>query len=45
MLDDLRLQKHLTGSYLVEADLVFIELLIWIEIPHFEIFKGLIGLL
>jgi hypothetical protein len=36
MLDDLRLQKHLIGSYLVEADLVIIELLlIWIEIPHF----------
>lgn len=45
MLDYLRLQIHLIGSYLVEADLVVIELLIWIEIPHFEIFKGLIGLL
>lgn len=45
MLDDLRLQKHFIGSYLVEADLVVIELLIWIEIPHFEILKGLIGLL
>ena len=45
MLDDLRLQKNLIGSYLVEADLVVIELLIWIEIPHFEILKGLIGLL
>ena len=46
MLDDLWLQKHLIGSYLVEADLVIIELLlIWIEIPHFEILNGLIGLL
>jgi hypothetical protein len=45
MLDYLRLQIHFIGSYLVEADLVFIELLIWIEIPHFEIVKGLIGLL
>jgi hypothetical protein len=45
MLDYLRLKIHLIGSYLVEAGLVVIELLIWIEIPHFEIFKGLIGLL
>jgi len=45
MLDDLRLQKHLIGSYLVEADLVVIVLLIWVENPHFKILKGLIGLL
>ena len=45
MLDDLRLQKYLIASYLVEDDLVVIELIIWIEIPHFEILKGLIGLL
>jgi hypothetical protein len=45
MLDDLRLQKYLIGSYLVEADLVFVVLLIWVENPHFKILKGLIGLL
>ena len=45
MLDDLRLQKYLIGSYLVEADLVVKVLLIWVENPHFKILKGLIGLL
>ena len=38
MLDDLRLQKHLVSSYLIEADLVVVQLLllllIWIEVPH-----------
>lgn len=45
MLDYLRLQKYLIGSYLVEAEQVVAELLIGIEIPHFEILEGLIGLL
>jgi hypothetical protein len=45
MLDDLRLQIHLVGSYLIEADLVIIQLLIWIERPRLEIINGLIGLL
>ena len=45
MLDDLRLQKYLIGSYLVEADLVVIELFIWVENPHLNILNGLIGLL
>ena len=45
MLDDLRLQKYLIGSYLVEADLVVIELFIWVENPHLKILNGLIGLL
>ena len=45
MLDDLWLQKYLICSYLVEADLVVIVLLIWVENPHLKILKGLIGLL